>query len=142
MDIVVMGQLLLGCLLVIALLVNGLLLRLRWRLRRAFSEAPLVLNALLLWAPVFLLAVGIGGAALAGFNLLTFRNGQDTSGVSWFMLGTCLVIFANVCSAFILIRLRETLNIALGANRLEMGLLSLGTPGRANLEEQAKDQTM
>ena len=139
MDVLLMGQVLIGCLLVLALLVNGLLLRLGWRLRHNLSAVPLLLNALLLWAPVVLLAVVIGGAALAEFNLFTFRNAQDTSGVSWFMLGTCLVIFANVCSAFILIRLRETLNMARRANDLDTLLLSVGKPEHANREQQAEE---
>ena len=138
MDVLLMGQLLLGCLLLIALLVNGLLLRLGQRLRLALSEAPGSLNALLLWGPVGLLAMGIGAAALAEFSLFTFRNAPDTSGISWFMLGACLMIFANVCSAFILIRIKETLNIARKANTLER-LHSLDTLGRSDGEKQAEE---
>lgn len=87
MDVLLMGQLLLLFLIVMALLVNGLLLRLGWRFRQALSEVPLVLNALLLWAPLFLLVLVIGGAVLAEFNLFTFRDGQeDMSGLSWFIV--------------------------------------------------------
>jgi hypothetical protein len=138
MDVLLMGQLLLGCLLLIALLVNGLLLRLGQQLRHALSEVPGSLNTLLLWAPVGLLAMVLGGAALAEYNLFTFRDAPDTSGISWFMLGACLMIFANVCSAFILIRLKETLSMAKRANDLEM-LLPLHTSGRASGEKQTEE---
>lgn len=139
MDVLLMGQLLLGCLLAMAFLMNGLLLRLGWRLRQSLSEAALSLNALLLWAPMFLLLVVIGGAAFAWFNLFTFRDAQDTSGVSWFMLGTCLVIFADVCSAFILIRLKETRTMARSANDPEMLLFPLGTSEHSDGEKQAEE---
>ncbi len=138
MDVLLMGQLLLGCLLLIALLVNGLLLRLGQRLRHALSEASGSLNTLLVWAPVGLLAMAVGAAALAEFSLFTFRNAPDTSGISWFMLGACLMIFANVCSAFILIRLKETLSIARRANTLET-LLPLDMSVRSDGEQQAEE---
>lgn len=138
MDVLLMGQLLLLFLIVIALLVNGLLLRLGWRFRQALSEVPLVLNALLLWAPLFLLVLVIGGAVLAEFNLFTFRDGQDDmSGLSWFIVGMCVVIFANVCSAFTFINLRETLKIASPANSVEGVLPAPGTLGRSESEDQA-----
>lgn len=138
MDVLLMGQLLLGCLLLIAFLVNGLLFRFGQRLRQTLSEAPGSLNTLLLWAPVGLLAMVLGAAALAEFSLFTFRNAPDTSGIGWFMLGACLMIFANVCSAFILIRLKEALSIARGANTLEM-LLPLGTQARSDGEQHAEE---
>ena len=138
MDVLLMGHLLLGCLLVIALLVNGLLLRLGQQFRHTLSEVPGSLNALLLWAPIALLAMVIGAAALAEFNLFTFQDAPDTSGVSWFMLGACLMIFANVCSAFILIRLKETLRMAKSAHHLEM-LLPLDISVRADGEKQAEE---
>ena len=138
MDVLLMGQLLLGCLLVIAFVVNGLLLRLRQRLRHILSEASWSLHTLLLWASVGLLFVVLSATALAEFSLFTFQNAPDTSRVSWFMLGACLMIFANVCSAFTLIRLRETLSMAKSANTLEM-LRPLDTSGRANGEKQAEE---
>lgn len=138
MDVLLMGQLLLGCLLFIAFLVNGLLLRLAQRLRHTLSEVGGSLNALLLWAPVGLLAMVLGAAALAEFSLFTFRDAPDTSGISWFMLGACLMIFANVCSAFTLIRLKEALSIARRANTLEM-LLPLGTPPCSDGEQRAQE---
>lgn len=138
MDVLLMGQFLLLFLIVIALLVNGLLLRLGLRFRQALSEVPLVLNALLLWAPLFLLALVIGGAVLAEFNLFTFRDGQDMSGMSWFIVGMCLVIFANVCSAFTFINLRETLKIASLANVVE-ALPAPGKSGRSDVENQAEE---
>lgn len=139
MDVLLMGQLLLVFLIVIALLVNGLLLRLGWRFRQALSAVPLALNALLLWAPLFLLALVIGGAVLAEFNLFTFRDGQDMSGMSWFIVGMCLVIFANVCSAFTFINLRETMKIAALATVVEATMPALGKSGRSEVENQAEE---
>lgn len=139
MDVLLMGQLLLVFLIVIALLVNGLLLRLGCRFRQALSAVPLALNALLLWAPLFLLALVIGGAVLAEFNLFTFRDGQDMSGMSWFIVGMCLVIFANVCSAFTFINLRETMKIAALATVVEATMPALGKSGRSEVENQAEE---
>lgn len=138
MSVLLMGHLLLGCLLLIALLANGLLLRLgqQWRHR-----APGSLHTLLLWMPVGLLAVALLATALAEFNLLTYQHEPDTSGVSWFMLGACLMIFADVCSTVILIRLKELLHTMRRArDDLEIMLpLALDTSGRAAEEQQAEE---
>lgn len=137
-DVLPMGQMLLGALLLIALIVNVRLLWLGQRLRHTLSEGAGSLHTLLLWAPIGLLVVALSATALAEFSLLTFRNAPDTSRVSWFMLGACLMIFANVCSAFILIRLKETLHMAKNANALEM-LRPLDISARADGEKQAEE---
>jgi hypothetical protein len=109
MDIIILGQFLLGFLTLVALAVNMQLVRLGRRFRARHVPLTPFLALLLLWLPVVALVVVAGGAALGETSLLTYRAGQDASGLDWFVVGASLAIFANLCAAMTWITLREAL---------------------------------
>jgi hypothetical protein len=127
MDIILLGQILLGSLAVVALLVNIRLARLgrRYRSHQAM-RAPLV-AALLRWLPLAAVVMVAGGVALGEITLLSYHQGQDVGGLSWFVVGACLSIFADMCAAMTWIALREALKMAEASDDLEAALAALAS---------------
>ncbi len=125
MDILLLGQCLLGALAAVAVLVNLQLVRLgrRHRGRRAM-QAPLV-AALLRWLPLAAIVIVAGGVALGEISLLGYHAGQDVNGLSWFVVGACLSIFADMCAAMTWITLREALKMTEASDDLEAALTAL-----------------
>lgn len=109
MDIILLGHCLLGFLAVVAIIVNIQLVRLGRRFRGRQVPLTPFLASLLLWLPVMALVVVAGGVALGESSLLTYRAGQNAAGLSWFVVGTSLAIFADLCAAMTWITLREAL---------------------------------
>jgi hypothetical protein len=127
MDIILLGQLLLGFLAAVAILVNIQLARLgrRYRSHQAM-QTPLV-AALLRWLPLAAVVVVAGGVTLAEISLSGYRQGQDVNGLSWFVVGTCLSIFADMCAAMTWITLREALKMTAASDDLETALAALAS---------------
>jgi hypothetical protein len=111
MNVLVMGQLLLGFLAAIALLVGAFFVRLRRRYRRLVARLT-PMSPLLLWLPLAAAVMVAGALALAELSLLGYNTSQDVEGLSWFVVGACLMIFANLCVALAAIALREALKVA------------------------------
>jgi hypothetical protein len=111
MSVLVMGQLLLGFLTAIALLVGVLFVRLRQRYRRRVVLLK-PMSPLLLWLPLAAAVMVTGALALAERSLLSYNASQDVNGLSWFVVGACLLIFADLCVALAAIALREAVRVA------------------------------
>jgi len=111
MNVLVMGQLLLGFLAVIAILSNALFVRLRQRYQRRMKILT-PLSPLLLWLPLVAAVMVAGALALAESSLLSYSASQDVNGLLWFVVGACLMIFADLCVALAAIALREALRVA------------------------------
>ncbi len=116
-----MGHLLLGLLAVVGLVVSMLLLR---QVRHLPSGA-LAFRVALRWLPIIVLVIVAGGAALAESSLLTVQDGQGVDGLNGFVVGTCLVIFADLCAVLACISLKEALKTARSADDLGVLLSSL-----------------
>src|SRR5215467_1924754 len=69
MDIIILGQCLLGFLAVVAILVNLQLARLGRRQRRRKTPLPPLVASLLLWLPVLASVIVAGGGALGESSL-------------------------------------------------------------------------
>ncbi len=125
MDIILLGHLLLGLLAAVAILVNIQLVRLGRRHRgHQAMQAPLV-AALLRWLPVAAIVIVAGGVALGEISLPGYHAGQDVNGLSWFVVGACLSIFADMCAAMAWIALREALKVTEASDDLEAALAAL-----------------
>ena len=111
MSALIMGQLLLGFLAVASILVNLLFVRLK-RHYQCQMEIPTALPALLFWLPLGMAVVVIVALALAESGLLSYGASQDLNGVSRFVIGTCLLIFADLCVALAGIALKEVVKMA------------------------------
>ncbi len=109
MDIILLGQGLLGFLAVVALAVNIQLVRLGRRYQGRHLPLTPFLASLLRGLPVVALVVVVGGVALGESSLLTYRAGQSAAGLTWFVVGASLAIFADLCAAMTWITLREAL---------------------------------
>src|SRR5690242_9673216 len=122
MDIILLGQLLLGVLAAVALLVNIQLARLGRRYRNYQAMQTPLMAALLRWLPLAAVVIVAGGVALGEISLLTYHHGQDVNGLSWFVVGACLSIFADMCAAMAWITLREALKMTEASDDLEAAL--------------------
>ncbi len=109
MSVQVMGQSLLGLLLLAALLVNLALIRLGRRSWGCLVQVAAPMQLLLRWLPWVALLLAVGGLALAESSLLTYHTAQDPGSLSWLVIGACLMIVADLCAALVLITLREAL---------------------------------
>jgi hypothetical protein len=117
MNVQVMGQTLLGVLLLVALLVNIALLRLGRRSLSHFTQLAAPMRSLLLWLPWLALLLAGGGLALAESSLLTYHDAQDLSSLNWLVIGACLIILADVCAALVWITLREAIKATSSSDR-------------------------
>lgn len=122
MNIFVMGHVLLGFLAVVALLVNVQLVRLGRRHRHHTQRLTPFVVSLLVWLPYAAVVIVVGGVALGETSLLNYQHGQDVGGLSWFVVGACLSIFADLCAAMTLITLSEALKVINAADDLETAL--------------------
>lgn len=111
MSVQVMGQTLLGLLLLVSLLVNASLLRLVKRGAALWGDVAAPLRAFLRWLPWVALLLTLGGLALAEGSLLTYHQAQNLDGLNWLVIGACLMIFANLCAAMVWLALREAVKI-------------------------------
>ncbi len=107
MDIIVLGQFLLGFLAAVAILVNIQLVRLGHRYRDRNAPLLPLVDRLLFWLPIAAVILAAGGVALGESSLLSYHEGQDVNGLSWFVVGAGLSIFADLCAALTWITLRE-----------------------------------
>lgn len=112
MSVQVMGQALLGVLLLVAFLVNGALVRLGRRSASRFAQLAVPMQLLLRWLPWVALLLAVGGLALAESSLLTYRDAPDPGSLSWLVIGACLMILADMCAALVWITLREAVKVA------------------------------
>jgi hypothetical protein len=112
MNVQVMGQTLLGVLLLVALLVNVALVRLGRRSLSRFAQLAAHMCLLLRWLPWLSLLVAVGGLVLAESSLLTYHAAQDPGSLSWLVIGACLMILADMCAALVWITLREAVKVA------------------------------
>ncbi len=138
MDILLMGELLLGFLVAVALVVNVLLVRLGRRQRRSIVSLPSFIALLLRWLPWIAVFLVVGGVALGESGLLGYQQSPDVSGLGWFVVGASLSIFADVCAALMLITLREALKVTTATIDLETALASLAA--QALREEEVQDE--
>lgn len=127
MSTLFLGHLLLGLLGLVGLVFTVLLLR---QVRPLSAGTPAFRTALH-WLPIIALVVVIGGVALAEGSLLSIQSGQGVDGLSGFVIGTCLVIFADLCTALACISLREALKTARAADDLTV-LLSAFSSQESN----------
>jgi hypothetical protein len=118
MDILVLGQVLLGFLAAVAILVNIQLVRLGREYRRRNKSLAPILAAMLLWLPLLAGVIAAGGIALGESSLLSYRAGQDVNGLGWFVLGACLSIFADTIAATIWITMRDVLKMVDATDKL------------------------
>jgi hypothetical protein len=125
MNIFVMGHVLLGFLAVVALLVNVQLVRLGRCHRHHTQRLTPFVAALLVWLPYAAGVMVVGGVALGETSLLGYQQGQDVNGLSWFVVGACLSIFANLCAAMTLITLSEALKVIDATDDLDTALAML-----------------
>jgi hypothetical protein len=107
MDIIILGQILLGFLAVVAIIVTILLLRLGRRYRGLQISLTPLANFFLRWLPFVALVVVASGVTLGETSLLSYHEAQDVSELNWFVVGACLAIFADLCAAMTWITLRE-----------------------------------
>ncbi|HEY7358134.1 MAG TPA: hypothetical protein VH590_16755 [Ktedonobacterales bacterium] len=125
MDMILLGQLLLGALAAVAVLVIIQLVRLGRRHRgQPGMQTPLV-AALLRWLPLAVMVIVAGGVALGEISLLGYHAGQDVNGLSWFVVGACFSIFADMCAAMTWITLREALKMTEASDDLAAALSAL-----------------
>lgn len=111
MNILVLGHLLLGFLAAISILVNLALVRLGRRCRHRKELLTPFVVSILRWLPVAAVVMMAGGVALGESSLLSYHESQDVGGLSWFVVGASLAIFANLCAAMTWITLREALKL-------------------------------
>jgi hypothetical protein len=123
MSSLLLGHLLLGVLGVIGLVVTILLLR---QVRHLSAGTP-AFRTVLHWLPIIALIVMAGGVALAESSLLSIQGGQGVDGLGGFVIGTCLVIFADLCVALACISLREVLKTTRAADDLRALLSPLSS---------------
>lgn len=107
MSVQMMGQTLLGLLLLVAFLVNLALIRLGRRSLSRLAQVAAPMLLLLRWLPWLALLLAVGGLALAESSLLTYHDAQDPGSLSWLVIGACLMIVADLCAALVWITLRE-----------------------------------
>lgn len=120
MNVQIVGQALLGGLLVVALLLNVQLGRLGRRHRRPIETLASPLRALLLWLPWGVLLLVAGGMILAEISLLRYHDAQNLDGLSWFVVGACLMILADLFVALVYLPLREAFKVADMTGRLTL----------------------
>jgi hypothetical protein len=130
-----MGHLLLGFLAAVSMLVNIQLARLGRRQRRRNQLLAPFVASLLLWLPLVTVLIVAGGVALGEISLLGYRDSQDVNGLSWFVVGACLSIFANLCAAMTWIALREALKGPSAPDHLEQ-MASLAAQDFSNRIEE------
>jgi|SRR5579859_3026220 len=138
MNILLMGQLLLGFLVAVSILVNISLVGLGQRQRRSGALLPPFIVLLLRWLPWMAALMVVGGVALGESSLLGYQQSPDVNGLGWFVLGASLSIFADVCAAMTLITLREALKVTDATIDLATALTSLAA--QALLERQEQDE--
>ncbi|HEY7347442.1 MAG TPA: hypothetical protein VH599_03920 [Ktedonobacterales bacterium] len=136
MNILVMGHLLLGFLTAVAILVNLQLVRLGRRYRSQHEMLPPAVASLLIWLPLAAAVMVAGGVALGESSLLSYHDAQDVGELSWFVVGACLSIFADLCAAMTWITVREALKVTDATDDLETALVSLGSQDMPSVIER------
>jgi hypothetical protein len=117
MSVQVMGQTLLGLLLLAACLINGVLLRLGRRSASRFAPLAAPMRFLLRWLPWVALLLAVGGLALAESSLLTYHEASDPGSVSWLVIGACLMMLSDMSAALVWITLREAVKVTGASER-------------------------
>ncbi len=136
MDILIVGQFLLGFLAVIAILVNMQLLRLGLRYRKRHKPLAMIWVKTLFWLPLLAVLLAAGGIALAEISLLGYRAGQDVSGLGWFVVGAGLAIFADTFAALVWIPVREVFNMSVAIEDLDETFAMLASQVRDGATEE------
>ena len=140
MHIIILGQVLLGFLAVIAMLINLQLVRLGLRYRKRQKPLAPIGVALLFWLPLLSVALAAGGIALAESSLLSYHTGQDVGGIGWFVLGVGLSIFADTFAALIWIPMREIFNTRVAIDDLAEPFAILASQVRTRTTEEDESQ--
>ncbi|HLV99731.1 MAG TPA: hypothetical protein VKT82_13760 [Ktedonobacterales bacterium] len=136
MDIIILGQFLLGFLAVVAILVNLQLMRLGLRYRKRHKAQATILVAMLFWLPLLAVVLAAGGITLAESSLLSPHTGQDMGWLGWFVLGVGLSIFADTFAALIWIPMREIFNTQIAIDDLVEPFAILASQARASSPEE------
>jgi hypothetical protein len=141
MNIIILGQVLLGFLALVALLVNLQLARLGLRYRQRQKPLSALLVAALIWLPLLDVALAAGGIALAEITLLSYRAAPDVGGLGWFVVGAGLAIFADTFATLIWIPMREIFNTRVAIDDLAEPFAILASQVRLSATEDDESPT-